>query len=153
LAFLLFERNRGFGNKGIMGAGVLSPEQLAIFQYSIPKSLKRFSGGLIVQDIDGDGLLHPAKDRIIGGVTIDVPQGAKGYQVVTPLVRGNLYLSGPTSAFNERAGKKLGGAIMLLEFVAGNKKGIYRPTFTLLRDPADINSADGSSYSYTVVVD
>jgi hypothetical protein len=153
LAFLLFERNRGFGNKGIMGAGVLSPGQLAIFNYSLPPALQRYTAGLILQDSNGDGLLDPGKDRIIGGVTIAAPDGAKGHQVSTPLVRGGLYLSGPTSAFNARAGKKLGGAIMLLEFTAGDKKGIYRPTFTLLSDPADISSPDGSSYSYTIVAE
>jgi hypothetical protein len=42
---------------------------------------------------------------------------------------------------------------MLIEFVAGDKKGIYRPTFSLLRDPANIASPDGSNYSYTIVVE
>lgn len=153
LAFLLFARNSGFGNKGLLGAGVLSPGQLAVFNYTLPPSLRRYTGGLIVQDTNGDGLLDPAKDRIIGGITIAAPPGARGHLVSTPLVRGSLYLSGPTSSFNPRAGKKLGGAIMLLEFTAGNKKGIYRPTFTLLSNPGDIASADGSSYSYTVVVE
>lgn len=153
LAFLLFARNRGFGNKGLMGAGVLSRQQLAVFNHVLPAPLRRYTAGLILQDSDGDGLLDPAKDRIIGGVTIAAPRGARGHQVSTPLVRGALYLSGPTSAYNERAGKKLGGAIMLLEFTAGNKKGIYRPTFTLLSDPENIASPDGSSYSYTIVAE
>ena len=93
-----------------------------------------------------------AVDRIIGGVTIDAPQGARGYQARTPQVRGTPYLSAPTSAFDKRAGQKLGGAVMLLEFIAGDKKGVYRSTFTLLADPDDASSPDGSSYSYSVVV-
>lgn len=153
LSFLLFERNQGFGNKGIMGAGVLSSSQLQKMNYTKPRALRRFTAGLILRDINGDGRLDPSKDQIIGGVIDHAPQGAKGQQVRTPLVRGNLYLSGPTSAFNKRAGKKLGGAIMLLEYVAGDKKGIYRPTFVLLSNPADINSADGSRYSYTIVAE
>ena len=111
------------------------------------------SGGLMLKDTNGDGLLDPVRDQIIGGITIDAPKGAKGYQVSTPLVRGALYLSGPTSAFNPRAGKKLGGAVMLLEFIAGDKVGIYRPTFTLLSKLGDITSGDGSSFSYTIVVE
>ena len=153
LAFLLFARNERFGNKGIMGAGVLSAQQLAALGYSTPSALKRYTGGLILQDINSDGLLDPATDRIIGGITITAPKGAKGYQVSTPLVRGGLYLSSATRNFSEKAGKKLGGAIMLLEFTAGDRKGVYRPAFTLLSDPADITSADGSRYSYTIVVE
>ena len=153
LSFLLFERNEGFGNKGIMGAGVLSRQQLATFKFSMPAALKRYTAGLILQDSDGDGLLDPARDRIIGGITIAAPKGARGHQVSTPLVRGNLYLSSATGNFNEVAGRKLGGAIMLLEFVAGDKKGIYRPTFALLSDPDNIASPDGSTYSYTIVVE
>ncbi|GBE42033.1 hypothetical protein BMS3Bbin10_00089 [bacterium BMS3Bbin10] len=153
LSFLLFERNEGFGNKGIMGAGVLSAQQLATFGFSVPPALKRYTAGLILQDSDGDGLLNPSQDKIIGGITIAAPRGAKGHQVSTPLVRGNLYLSSPTRNFSEVAGRKLGGAIMLLEFVAGNKKGLYRPTFALLSDPDNIASGDGSVYSYTIVVE
>ena len=153
LAFLLFERNEGFGNKGIMGAGVLSRQQLAALNYSIPAALKRYTGGLMLKDTDADGLLDPAKDQIIGGVIEQAPKGAKGHQASTPLVRGNNYLSSSTSGFNARAGKKLGGAIMLLEYIAGDKKGIYRPTFALLSRPGDITSPDGSTYAYTVVVE
>lgn len=153
LAFLLFERNQGFGNTGIMGAGVLSAQQLAKMNFSIPRVLKRYTGGLILKDVNGDGQLDPRQDQIIGGVIDHAPQGAKGQQVRSPHVRGALYLSGPTSAYNERAGKKLGGAIMLLEFVAGDKKGIYRPAFALLSNPENIASRDGSTYSYTIVVE
>lgn len=153
LSFLLFERNEGFGNKGIMGAGVISTRQMADMNYSLPPVLRRYTGGLIIKDTSGDGLLDPALDQIIGGVISSAPSGAKGQQVRTPVVRGSLYLSSPTGGYSEQAGKKLGGAIMLLEFVTGDKKGIYRPTFALLSDPANIASPDGSTYSYTVVVE
>ena len=153
LAFLLFARNEGYGKKGLNGVGVLSTRELKTLDRTLPAALKRFTAGLILQDTNGDTLLDPATDRIIGGVTITAPSGAKGQQVTTPLVRGNLYLSVPTAAFDERAGAKLGGSILLLEFIAGDRKGQYRTTFTLLSDLNDITSPDGSSYAYTVVVE
>ena len=153
LAFLLFARNEGYGKKGLNGVGVLSAREIETLGHSVPAALKRFTAGLILQDTNGDALLDPKSDRIIGGVTIAAPTGAEGQQVTTPLVRGNLYLSAPTAAFDERAGAKIGGSIMLLEFIAGDRKGQYRATFTLLADPDDIASPDGSSYSYAVVVE
>jgi hypothetical protein len=153
LSFLLFERNEGFGNKGITGAGVLSARELGILNYRIPEPLRRYTGGLILKDSNGDGLLDPGQDQIIGGVFIDAPEGAKGHEARTPLFGDRHYLSRPTGVYNKRAGAKLGGAVMLVEFKGGDKKGIYRPTFALLRDPSDITSPDGSSYVYTVVVE
>jgi len=153
LSFLLFDRNEGFGNKGIMGAGVISTRQMANMNISLPPVLRRYTGGLIIKDTSGDGLLDPSLDQVIGGIIDSAPPGAKGQQVRTAVVRGSLYLSSPTGGYNELAGKRLGGAIMLLEFVAGDKKGIYRPTFALLSDTSDIASPDGSTYSYTIVAE
>ena len=42
---------------------------------------------------------------------------------------------------------------MLVEYTVGDRPGKYRPAFALLADPTDINSGDGSSYSYTVVAE
>lgn len=152
IAFLLFERNQGFGNRGIVGAGVLSRRKLQVMNYSVPPALKRYSGGLIVKDTDGDGLLEPGEDQIIGGFAINAPGGAKGQEVRTPLLKGRLHLSRPTADYNLRAAR-LGGAIMLLEFAAGDKKGKYRANFALLSNPADIAGPDGSAYAYTIVVE
>ena len=152
IAFLLFERNQGFGNLGILGAGVLSRRELGVMNYAVPPALKRYSGGLIVRDTDGDGLLEPGQDQIIGGFAIGAPDGAKGQEVRTPLLKGRLHLSRPTTVYNPRAAR-LGGAIMLLEFAAGDKKGKYRANFALLSDPANIAGPDGSTYTYTIVVE
>ena len=56
---------------------------------------------------------------------------------------------GPTAAFATGAGKRFGSAIVQVEFTAGDKPGLYWPTFALLADSA---AGDGSSYTYTVVV-
>ena len=153
LAFLLFARNDAFGNQGLHGVGVLSSRELSVLNYKIPKTLKRFTGGLIFQDANGDGLIEPGQDRIVGGIIDQAPAGAKGHEVRTPLLKNGHHLSQSTKTYNERAGAKLGGAILLLEFVAGDKKGIYRPTFALLSNPDDLASPDGSSYAYTIVVE
>ena len=42
---------------------------------------------------------------------------------------------------------------MQLQFTTGNKPGNYRPTLALLRNPKDLNSGDGSRYTYTIVVE
>ncbi len=153
IAFLLFERNQGFGNRGILGAGVLSRRELEVMNYSVPPALKRYTGGLIVKDANGDGLLEPGQDQIIGGFAVRAPRGASGQEVRTPLLKGALQLSRPTGAYNQRAAAQLGGAIMLLEFVAGDKKGIYRASFALLSDPADMTGPDGSTYTYSIAVE
>lgn len=46
----------------------------------------------------------------------------------------------------------IGGAIALLQFTARNKPGLYLPTVALLRDPDNLASGDGSSYTFTIVV-
>jgi len=37
-------------------------------------------------------------------------------------------------------------------FRAGGNAGKYRPTLALLRDPGNLDSGDGSRYTYTIVV-
>ncbi|MDA7948894.1 MAG: hypothetical protein MPJ78_15635 [Hyphomicrobiaceae bacterium] len=153
LAFLLFDKNQGFGNKGLDGVGVLSRRELDVLNYKLPSSLRRYTGGLIVQDKNGDGLIEPNGDRIIGGIIEAAPEGAKGHEARTPLHTAGHYLSRPTADFNPKAGTKLGGSILLVEYVGGDKKGVYEPTFALLSDPDDITSPDGSTYTYSVVVE
>ncbi len=61
-------------------------------------------------------------------------------------------LSAATETLVPKAGKRWGGAQMRLQFTAGSLAGKYRPTLVLLRDPEDLGSGDGSSYTYTIVV-
>ena len=153
MPFLLFDENDGIGNMGIFGAGVLSAPQLNDIGFEMPKELARYNGGLILKDRNGDGFLSPVNDIIIGGIISEVPQGAVGYQVVTPLVNEKPFLSKATVDFNTRAGEAFGGSIMQVVYIAGDKVGNYRMTFSLLERLGDITSPDGSSVTYTVVVE
>lgn len=153
MPFLLFDENEGVGNLGIFGAGILSNLQLGEMGYELPVELKRYNGGLILKDRNGDGFLKPADDVIIGGIVNEAPKGAKGYQAVTPLVRETPFLSKPTGDFNKRAGENLGGSIMQVVYIAGDKQGLYRTTFSLLERFGDLASPDGSSVTYTIVVE
>lgn len=153
MPFLLFDKNDGIGNMGIFGAGVLSAQQLKETGFKMPKELERYNGGLILKDRNGDGFLSPNNDIIIGGIVNEVPEGATGYQVVTPLVNEKPFLSKATGDFNKRAGDAFGGAIMQVVYIAGDKLGHYRMTFSLLERLGDITSPDGSSVTYTVIVE
>ena len=138
--------------QGIVGAGVLSTQQLKAMGYAKPAALARYNGGLIVQDTNGDGRLDPEVDAIIGGVLGAAPKGARGQELRTLERDGKPVLSEPLANFHPKIGKLFGGAVMQLQFTAGNKPGKYRPTLALLRDPGDVNSGDGSRYTYTIVV-
>lgn len=153
LALLLFDKNEGLGKKGISGAGVLSKEQLIAGQVELPLSLPDDFAALILHDTNGDKVLNPANDQIIGLVTEQVPEGAVGYQVLTPLVNELPFLSMPTAVFNERAGKAVGGSIMQVAYIAGDKTGIYRLSFSLFAKPGDITSETSPAAVYTVVVE
>ncbi|MEM7216186.1 MAG: hypothetical protein AAF423_11645 [Pseudomonadota bacterium] len=153
LPFMLYKKNAGLGNQGIVNAGVLSSAQLAEFGFKLPESLQQFSDGVILQDADGNGFLNPAIDTIIGGFAIEAPAGAQGYQILTPLVSEKPFLSVHTSNYNERAGASIGGAILQVVFIAGNVPGLYKPTFSLLEVPGDPSSGIGSSVTYTIVVE
>ncbi|MDA0240422.1 MAG: hypothetical protein O3A84_10405 [Proteobacteria bacterium] len=159
LTFMLFDKPNGSPAQirnfkgGIIGVGVLSTQQLRAMNYSKPAPLARYNGGLIVRDTDGNGDLDPQKDQIIGGVKASAPSGAKGQEARSLNTGGKPLLSQPTGVFSERAGKRIGGAIMQVQFTGGSKAGKYRPTFALLKDPKDLNSGDGTAYTYTIVVE
>ncbi|MEE8534494.1 MAG: hypothetical protein V3S45_00520 [Kiloniellales bacterium] len=138
---------------GILGAGVLSTQQLKATGFRRPAALARYTGGLILRDSDGNGALDPARDLIIGGVIGKAPAGAKGQELRSLERDGKPVLSQPTAAIVPKAGKRWGGAIMTLQFTAGDKPGKYRPTLALLRDPGDPSSGDGSVFTYTIVVE
>lgn len=160
LALLLYDRAQGLTGKalyafkqGIAGAGVLSTQQLKAMGYDKPAEIARYNGGLIVQDQDGDGVLDPVKDRIIGGIIAKAPKGAKGQELRSLESDGKPLLSAATETLVPKAGKRWGGALMRLQFTAGSLAGKYRPTLVLLKDPEDLGSGDGSSYTYTIVVE
>ena len=160
LTLMLYARAEGVApqelvkfKNGIVGAGVLSTQQLAAMGFAKPKSLARYTGGLIVRDANGDGRLDPAAEPIIGGVIGAAPAGAKGQELRTLERDGALLLSRPAAEFAPKPGKRFGGAILQLQFTAGDKPGAYRPTLALLEDPADPAKGDGSRYVYTVVVE
>jgi len=153
LTLMLFEKpGKTSSRQGIIGAGVLSTQQLKAMKFKLPKELARYTGGLIVQDTDANGRMDPTVDRIIGGVIGSAPKGAKGQEARSLIRDGVATLSRPTAAFEAGPGKRFGGAVMQVEFTAGNKPGLYSPTFALLRDASDPMSGDGSSYTYTIVV-
>jgi hypothetical protein len=138
---------------GETGVGVLSTQQLAAMKYEKPGELARYTGGLILKDVNGDGRLDPKGDLIIGGVMGKAPAGATGQELRSLDVHGAIDLSKPTTAYHPKFGKVFGGAIALMQFTAGNKPGLYQPTLALLRDPSDRSSGDGSSYTFTIVVE
>jgi hypothetical protein len=138
---------------GLEGVGVLSTPQLKAMGFEKPAPLARYNGGLILQDGNGDGRLDPKADRIIGGVLANAPKGAKGQELRSLEVEGKPVLSQATAQVAEKPGKRWGGAMLQLQFTAGSKPGLYRPTLALLSDPEDLSSADGSSYTYSIVVE
>ncbi len=159
IPFMLYEQAKDLApaamvkfKNGIVGAGVLSTHQLAAMKFEKPAGLARYNGGLIVRDVNGDGVLDPKVDQIIGGVIGSAPSGAKGQEIRSLNINGAMDLSRPSTAFNPKFGKVFGGAIGLLQFTAGDKPGLYRPTLALLSDPSNQSSPDGSSYTYTIVV-
>ena len=107
--------------------------------YSVAHRPRGTAGGAIV-------------GAIIGGVIGSAPSGAKGQELRSLDVHGAPDLSRPSTAYHPKFGKIFGGAIGLLQFTAGDKPGLYRPTLVLLSDPSDQTSPNGSSYTYTIVV-
>jgi hypothetical protein len=157
LTFLMFEKPTGTPEEirksrvGIAGSGILSYAQLRGMGFDLPDSMSRYDSGLILRDSNGDGKLDPRADQIIGGVSTDAPGGDTSFDVRS-LVEGNApLLSQPTGVYSERAGARIGGAIMQAQFTAGTTKSTYRPTFALLVDPDDHARGDGTAYTYTVI--
>lgn len=105
-----------------------------------PRDLKRFpryTGGLLVQDTNGDKVLDPAMDMVVGGIIGAAPEGAKGQSAASPRGSdGKPVLSGEvfrSTAFPPAAGGgKLNPGLLPVEFRAGDKPGLYRPTFELI---------------------
>ncbi len=120
--------------KPINGAGVAPPDL---------EKFPRYTGGLIIRDQNGDGVLDPKVDRVIGGVIGSAPQGATGQRASSPVgADGKPVLSGSLHGAAEYGGAKADG-IMPVSFRTGSMPGEYRPTFELI---------GGNAVQFTVIV-
>jgi hypothetical protein len=106
----------------------------------------RYTGGLLVQDSNGDHRLDPAVDKVVGGIIGAAPQGATGQAAISPLsADGQPLLSGEVArnaAYPVAAGGgKPNPGLLTIQFRAGSLPGLYRPTVELI---------GGNSYQFTV---
>ncbi len=115
-----------------------------------PPDLARFpkyTGGLLIQDSNGDGKLDPSVDRVVGGIIGAAPPGATGQVASSPIADGKLVLSGEmlrSTKFPAAAGGgKSEPGLLPIAFHSGNKPGLYRPIVELI---------GGNSYQFTVEV-
>lgn len=116
-----------------------------------PRDLARFpkyTGGLLVQDSNGDKLLDPAIDKVVGGIIGAAPQGATGQAATSPLgADGKPVLSGEVlrhAAFPPAiGGGKPNPGLLAIQFKAGSLPGLYRPTVELI---------GGNSVQFTIEV-
>ncbi len=127
----------GANGSAMNGVGI-APRDLARF----PK----YTGGLLVQDTNGDHRLDPAVDNVVGGIIGAAPQGAVGQAATSPLgADGRPVLSGETprsSVYPTAAGGgKPNPGLMTIQFKAGSQPGLYRPTFELI---------GGNAYRFTI---
>lgn len=114
-----------------------------------PRDLARFpryTGGLLVQDTNGDKVLDTATDKVVGGIVGAAPGGAKGQSATSPRGKdGKPVLSGEvvrSVAFPPAAGGgKINPGLLTIEFRAGDKAGLYRPTVELI---------GGNSFQFTL---
>ena len=138
---------------GLEGVGVLSTPQLKKIGYEKPNALTRYNGGLLIHDTNGDGVLQPGTDQIVGGVIASAPQGAKGQELKSLEKDGKPVLSILTETMAPKPGKRWGGSMLMLQFTGGDKPGKYRPTVAFLAQPGNLESQDASSFTYTIVVE
>jgi hypothetical protein len=114
-----------------------------------PRDLTRFpkyTGGLLVQDANGDKVLDPKVDRVVGGIIGAAPEGARGQVATSPRGSdGRPVLSG--SVLRDAkfpGGGKPNPGLLPVQFTAGDKPGRYRPTFEVI---------GGNSYQYTLIAE
>ncbi len=108
---------------------------------------------MILQDTNRDGRLDPSVDKIIGGILDSAPSGSTGHEIRTLEFKRQPVLSELLSNIIPKVGSRIGGGVMVLQFTGEVKPGLYQPTLALLKDPDDLDSPDGSSYTYTIVVE
>lgn len=106
----------------------------------------RYTGGLLIQDTNGDKVLDPAVDKVVGGIIGAAPAGAKGQSATSPLGGdGKPILSGEV-ARNAGFPAAIGGGkpnpgLLAIQFRAGDQPGLYRPTIELI---------GGNGYQFTI---
>ena len=116
LDFLLF----GADGQPLNGVGV-APADRARFP--------RYTGGLLVQDTNGDGVLDPATDTVVGGILGAAPDGATGQSATSPVgADGRAVLSGQVA----RPDGTPAPGILRVAFRTGDRPGDYAPTFELM---------------------
>lgn len=142
------------------GVGKAAPHWLGLLLWAEPGSplnnvgiaardldrYPKYTGGLLVQDSNGDGTLDPATDRVVGGIIGAAPAGARGQAATSPReADGRMILSGQVLRDAKfPGGGKPNPGLLAVQFNAGDKPGPYRPTFELI---------DGNSYQFTLTAD
>jgi len=139
-------------------AGQVAPRHLGLYLWGekgttldgvgiAPRDLTRFpkyTGGLLVQDTNRDRRLDPATDKVVGGIIGDAPPSATGQAATSPVgADGTPVLSGEVlrhAGFPANGGKPNPG-LLTIEFKAGDKPGLYRPTVELI---------GGNSYRFSI---
>lgn len=114
-----------------------------------PRDLARYpkyTGGLLVQDTNGDHRLDPATDKVVGGIVGAAPQGATGQAATSPVgADGMPLLSGEVLRHASYPAAANGGkpnpGLLAIQFKAGDKIGPYRPTIELI---------GGNAFQFTV---
>lgn len=114
-----------------------------------PRDINRFpryTGGLLLQDSNGDRRLDLAVDTVVGGIIGAAPKGAMGQAATSPQgADGNPVLSGQVPRSDRfppaAGGGKPNPGLLAIQFRAGSLPGLYRPTVELLK---------GNSYQFTV---
>ena len=114
-----------------------------------PRDLARYpkyTGGLLVQDTNGDHRLDAATDKVVGGLIGAAPQGATGQAATSPIGAGGMpLLSGEvlrhTGYPAAASGGKPNPGLLAIQFKAGDKIGLYRPTIELI---------GGNAFQFTV---
>lgn len=128
-----------WGPQGAAMDGVgIAPRDLARFP--------RYTGGLLVQDSNGDHRLDAAVDKVVGGIIGAAPAGASGQAATSPRNFDDVpVLSGeaPRHAAHPAAsgGGKPNPGLLTIQFKAGSVPGLYRPTFELI---------GGNAYQFTI---
>lgn len=118
-----------FGRDGVPlnGVGIAPPD---------PARHPRYTGGLLVQDRNGDRRLDPAVDTVVGGIVDTAPPGASGQALTSPLrADGTPLLSGEVlrdAGFPAAlGGGKPSPGLLAVQFRAGSMPGAYRPAIEL----------------------
>ncbi len=148
-------------HKGVANAGVVAAGAHPLFA--------RFPGGLLVQDVDGNQLLDPFVDRVLGGFTLTGPsiqadgligpliltteQGTRIVPLLT-LIRegGSVVGSLQNTAAGGLSPASGNGSLLLVDGRVGPLPGTYTFTLELFEEPDNtLNRNVGSRATYTLI--